>query len=111
MLSSLLAAPLKEETKIISYNFENLPDNAYKFSYVQSDNQTREETGYFKYIGETPVLVVEGSYSFIGDDGQKYVVNYIADDQGYRVDEKPVLLKPEVPILQLSPNIIASLAG
>ncbi len=111
MLSGMLAAPLKDETKIISYNFENLPDNAYQFSFVLSDTQTREESGYFKYIGETPVLVVKGSYSFIGDDGQKYVVNYIADELGYRVEDDVVVKEPVFRIQALPANIIASLAG
>ena len=30
-------------------------------------------------------LIIQGEYSYIGDDGQTYTVKYIADKDGYRV--------------------------
>lgn len=49
-----------------------------------SDGTKRQEEGKFKYIGG---LQVTGSYEFIGDDNQTYVVSYIADEKGYRPSE------------------------
>lgn len=47
----------------------------------------REEVGKFKYIGG---LTVKGSYEYIGDDNQTYIISYEADERGYR-PSKPML--------------------
>ena len=50
------------------------------FRYELSDGTKREETGKFNDAG---IWTVEGFYVFVAeDDGVKYRVNYIADDQG-----------------------------
>lgn len=35
-------------------------------------------------MGQTIVLAVTGSYSFVGPDGRTYRVEYISDERGYR---------------------------
>lgn len=55
------------------------------FSYQTSDGTTREEKAELKNIGsENESLVVEGSYSYVGSDGNTYTITYIADENGYR---------------------------
>lgn len=55
------------------------------FSYEQSDGQTREESAVVNNLGsENEELAVKGSFSFVGDDGQTYTVNYIADKNGFQ---------------------------
>lgn len=50
-----------------------------------SDGQKREEQGELKQIpNDEPGTAVRGSFSFVGDDGQTYTVNYIADENGYQ---------------------------
>jgi len=45
----------------------------------------REEEAQLKHIGsENGSLAVRGSFSFVGDDGQTYTVDFIADENGYR---------------------------
>lgn len=76
------------------------------FRYETSDGQTRNEIGYFRddeKLGR--LLNVRGSYTYTGDDGKLRIVRYVADENGYRQEEG------EAPSPQLSPNIIASLAG
>ncbi|XP_032514626.2 uncharacterized protein LOC116768097 [Danaus plexippus] len=41
--------------------------------------------------------VVEGSYSYIGDDGRTYTVHYIADSNGYRASGDHLPSPPPVP--------------
>ena len=50
-----------------------------------SDGKTHQEEGQLKDIGtENEALVVRGSYSYTGDDGQVYTVNYVADENGFQ---------------------------
>lgn len=45
----------------------------------------KSEKGEIKNAGtDKESLVVTGSYSYIGDDGRTYSVNYIADENGFR---------------------------
>lgn len=54
-----------------------------------SDGTKRQEEGKFKYVGG---LQVTGSYEFIGDDNQTYVVSYKADEKGFQ-PSMPMLKK------------------
>lgn len=55
------------------------------YSYQTSDGVSREEKAELKNVGtENEALVVQGSYSYVGEDGVTYTVNYIADENGYR---------------------------
>ncbi|XP_063697904.1 endocuticle structural protein SgAbd-6-like [Culicoides brevitarsis] len=55
-------------------------DGNYEFKYKTSDGSVREEVGKVKHS----YLQVEGKYEFIGEDGEKYVINYVADSKGFR---------------------------
>lgn len=63
----------------------NIGVSGYKYSYELSDGQKKEETAEVKNEG-TPdqVLVIHGSYSFLGKDGKTYLVTYTADENGYQ---------------------------
>lgn len=68
-----------DEVQILTRSFEN-DGNLYKFGFEQSDGQKRDEAGEVKLIGKESGIVMRGSYSFVGDDGQTYTVTYIADE-------------------------------
>lgn len=73
--------------------------------YETSDGQTRSETGSFKDDGDSgKILQVVGSYTYNGDDGKRYIVNYTADENGYNQTEGALPAG-------LSANVIATLAG
>lgn len=41
--------------------------------------------------------VVEGSYSYVGDDGKTYTVHYVADSNGYRASGDHLPVPPPIP--------------
>jgi hypothetical protein len=55
------------------------------YSFETSDGNKREEEAVLKNIGtENEAISVKGSFQFVGDDGQTYAVNFIADENGYQ---------------------------
>ena len=70
--------------------------------YELSDGQTRDETGTITKDEDDLDHTVNGSYSFVGDDGVTYSVDYSADKTGFhasgehlpknQVKEKPAAL-------------------
>lgn len=55
------------------------------FSVETSDGKSHQEEGQLKHLGpDHDALAVRGSYTYLGDDGQTYTVNYVADENGYQ---------------------------
>lgn len=55
------------------------------YSYETSDGIARYEQGALKNVGtENEALELRGSYSYVGNDGKQYTVNYVADENGFR---------------------------
>lgn len=73
----IFCLPLKEEKVNYSFNIET------------SDGTSRQEQG----ILENNILRIDGSYQYIGDDGQVYEVHYIADEKGFQPQGKHILNK------------------
>ncbi|KAF5297781.1 hypothetical protein FQA39_LY11930 [Lamprigera yunnana] len=72
---------------ILRHENNNIGIGNYEFAYVSryqtSDGTSREEKAELKTIGSNKAVVVQGSYSYVGTDGQTYTVNYVADENGY----------------------------
>ncbi|XP_062533398.1 endocuticle structural glycoprotein SgAbd-5-like [Armigeres subalbatus] len=103
LASCLHAVPLKgddrkrlsvearsDASEIQLLRFENNHNalDTYQFNYALSDDQTRDEVGTLKdgkdaEGNDVRYYVVQGSYSFVGNDGQTYWVHYTADENGY----------------------------
>ncbi|XP_050072863.1 larval cuticle protein 65Ag1-like [Anopheles maculipalpis] len=80
-------APIEaENSDLLSY--ENVrTENGYRFSYATKDGQAREEVGTID--PSTGALTVTGWYSYRTPDGAEYRVDFIADENGYRVVDQP----------------------
>ncbi|XP_055608268.1 flexible cuticle protein 12-like [Uranotaenia lowii] len=82
-----LAAPLDDskDAQILKYENDNIGVDGYKFLFETSDGHSRQEQAELKRLADdVEALVVRGSYSFTGPDGQVYTVNYIADENGFQ---------------------------
>ncbi|XP_045472422.1 endocuticle structural glycoprotein SgAbd-5-like [Harmonia axyridis] len=63
----------------------SIGQGTYNFAFKTSDGSQRQEKAELKNPGgKDESIVVEGSYTFIGTDGNTYTINYIADENGYR---------------------------
>uniref|UniRef100_A0A182M7M9 Uncharacterized protein n=1 Tax=Anopheles culicifacies TaxID=139723 RepID=A0A182M7M9_9DIPT len=76
------------DVQTVKYYSENNGLDGYRFNYELSDGQIRSEVGTYRDVKDAEgkdvkALFVQGSYSFVGPDGQTYWVNYTADENGY----------------------------
>lgn len=93
---------------------------AVTFSFLTSDGQKREETGMLVNGGQE--LVVHGAYSYTGPDNRLYLVEYVADRNGFRPkimivvadkaeEDLPVRFAGGVPDSGIRPDLLKSLLG
>uniref|UniRef100_A0A1B0GNS5 K Homology domain-containing protein n=1 Tax=Phlebotomus papatasi TaxID=29031 RepID=A0A1B0GNS5_PHLPP len=59
----------------------------YALSYLTANGIATAEQGALKQSNEGHVLVRQGSWAYLGPDNVKYVVNYVADENGYRATD------------------------
>lgn len=87
MCASVIAAPQLNTNDITIVRQEennNIGVDGYHYSYEQSDGQKKEETGELQNQGtDDEIIVVRGSFSFMGADGKTYRVEYTADADGF----------------------------
>ncbi|CAG4956375.1 unnamed protein product [Colias eurytheme] len=73
------------EAVIVGQEADVLPDQ-YKYIYETSNGIKAQESGVLKNVGrEDEGIEVQGTNSYVGDDGQTYSVQYIANENGYQV--------------------------
>ncbi|XP_037941306.1 larval cuticle protein 65Ag1-like [Teleopsis dalmanni] len=88
-----LAAPA--DVEVLKSESDVQPDG-YKFALETSDGTSKNEQGELKNVGtEEEAIVVRGSFSWIADDGQKYTVNYVADENGFQPQGAHLPVAPE----------------
>ncbi|XP_037941284.1 larval cuticle protein 65Ag1-like [Teleopsis dalmanni] len=81
-----LAAPADVE---VLRSESDVQPNGYKFALETSDGSSRTEQGELKNIGtDEEAIVVRGSYSWVAEDGQKYTVDFVADENGFQPQGK-----------------------
>ncbi|XP_045498191.1 cuticle protein CP14.6-like [Colias croceus] len=69
---------------IVGQEADVFPDQ-YRYGYETSNGIKGEESGVLKNAGrEDEGLEVQGSHSYIGNDGQTYSIKYIANENGYQ---------------------------
>jgi len=71
------------------------------YAYETADGTKAEERTIVKGGGDEAIAVKEGSYSYTGDDGQTYSVQYIADENGYQPKGDHL---PQIPQIAVDEN-------
>lgn len=79
---------------IVSQEMEVLPEGKYHYSYESGDGSKVSQEGEMKGTGEEAGPVVQGKYSYQGEDGKTYSVEYTADENGFQPHGDHI---PEVP--------------
>ncbi|XP_049541491.1 endocuticle structural glycoprotein SgAbd-2-like [Anopheles darlingi] len=102
------AAPASDDASatILTHESRLEPDGAYSYKYATSNGIQAEESG----IGGQSV---QGSASWVGDDGVPIVLTYTADENGFRPQGVHLPTPPPIPdyILRALRYIEAKQAG
>ncbi|KAK3908383.1 Endocuticle structural glycoprotein SgAbd-2 [Frankliniella fusca] len=82
----------------------------YKYAFETENGIQVQEEGVLKNAGsKNEAKSAQGSYSYVGDDGQTYTVSWIADENGYRASGAHLPVAPEIPeAIKKSLEFIAS---
>ncbi|XP_037091938.1 larval cuticle protein 65Ag1-like isoform X1 [Pollicipes pollicipes] len=101
VVASALAAPQNQpQVNIVSQSFDQDEQGNYNYQYQLDNGQSAEEAGTV-LAGpepETGSIDVQGSYTFVADDGNTYSVSYAANEGGFQ---------PDAPHLPVAPAQIA----
>ncbi|XP_055597795.1 endocuticle structural glycoprotein SgAbd-5-like [Uranotaenia lowii] len=88
VLAVALAAPVDEkDAQIVKYDNDHQGIDGYNVAYETSNGISgKEQAELRKFPDDVAAIVVRGSYSYTGADGQVYTVNYVADENGFQPD-------------------------
>ncbi|XP_037961607.2 endocuticle structural glycoprotein SgAbd-5 [Plutella xylostella] len=75
--------PAKPEVEVLTET-SFVDPKGYHFEFKTSDGTSRKEEAELITVGEYQGIGVKGSYSFVAPDGQEYLVEFTADEKGYR---------------------------
>ncbi|XP_063218553.1 flexible cuticle protein 12-like [Bacillus rossius redtenbacheri] len=88
VLAAVLGAPqYKEPIHIIAYENNLNIDGSFGFGYESEDGTKHEQAGSQRALGPKPEdagTVIEGAYSYTGDDGKRYELRFTADENGFQ---------------------------
>uniref|UniRef100_A0A182MJH2 Uncharacterized protein n=1 Tax=Anopheles culicifacies TaxID=139723 RepID=A0A182MJH2_9DIPT len=80
-LIAIVAVAANQDARTLRYENVQDGDASYKFAFESDDGISRQEQGELKT--EEEGMNVQGNFKFVADDGQEYVVQYVADSQGF----------------------------
>ncbi|GLV31154.1 hypothetical protein CBL_12228 [Carabus blaptoides fortunei] len=83
-----------QDIPILRYNNDNNGDGSYHYEYETGNGIQAQEAGQLK---NADTIEVHGSYSYTGDDGNQYTVNYIADENGFQPQGAHLPTPPPIP--------------
>ncbi|XP_030759750.1 endocuticle structural glycoprotein SgAbd-3-like isoform X2 [Sitophilus oryzae] len=87
----------RQHVRIISQENDIQPDGTFRWSFETEDGTKQEQNGQPKQIEQEVAIVLQGSASWIDDEGNPHQLTYIADENGYQPQSADIPVAPEVP--------------
>lgn len=118
MVAFATCAPAGNAVEVVKYEFTPLEDGTYNFAYELSDGSYKNEDAFHvKGKDGNMILKITGEYGYKDEEGKWHRITYTSDETGYRAsgeglpDTGTGVDDGELPDVQISPALIASLAG
>ena len=72
-------------------------ERSFDQSFETENGIQQESSGELRLVGDSEVMVMRGSYSFIAPDGLTYIVDWYADETGYHPSAPHLPVAPAIP--------------
>ncbi|KAJ2946982.1 hypothetical protein O0L34_g16327 [Tuta absoluta] len=90
-------ASSEAEAPVLRNDFDSKPDGSFVAISETGNGIKSESSGELRTVGDAAAVVVRGSYSYTGPEGEPVQVNYVADENGYQPQSASIPVGPEVP--------------
>ncbi|XP_019550516.3 endocuticle structural glycoprotein SgAbd-2 [Aedes albopictus] len=88
-----------QEATVLRHDAEVNVDGSYQFAYETSNGILHEEQGQLKTVGEDQAVVAEGRFAYTDAEGNKFSVQYVADENGFQPQGDHLPTPPPIPEL------------
>lgn len=89
MCVALISVALAADVSVVKSDSNIDEDGKFSYSYELSDGSAASESGNADRV--------QGSYKFTSPEGESFVINYVADENGYQPEGSSLPVGPEVP--------------
>lgn len=89
--------PTSEPIPIVKDDSQINGDGSYQFAYETGNGISADAKGELKKVGDVDALVVTGEYSYPGENGEKILITYTADENGFHPQGDSLPTPPPVP--------------
>ncbi|XP_011185891.1 flexible cuticle protein 12-like [Zeugodacus cucurbitae] len=84
------------DAQVLRLDTSNVGVEGFSYNYETSNGISEQATGSLLNKGsENEAISVQGSFSYIGDDGQTYTLKYVADENGFQPQAAHLPVAPE----------------
>ncbi|XP_040582031.1 endocuticle structural glycoprotein SgAbd-3-like [Lepeophtheirus salmonis] len=88
-----------------------LGDNSdFQNSFEAGNGIKQQSAGSTHLLGEDSVVTMKGSYEYVGEDGQTYVVDWIADENGFQPSAAHLPKEVPIPFSEIAEAVEAQIA-
>nr|XP_040582030.1 larval cuticle protein LCP-17-like isoform X2 [Lepeophtheirus salmonis] len=88
-----------------------LGDNSdFQNSFEAGNGIKQQSAGSTHLLGEDSVVTMTGSYEYVGEDGQTYVVDWIADENGFQPSAAHLPKEVPIPFSEIAEAVEAQIA-
>ncbi|XP_050315085.1 flexible cuticle protein 12-like [Anthonomus grandis grandis] len=87
LVAVAVAGPVSPDAaaQVLKSDVDNIGVGQYQYGYETSNGIAAQEQGQLVNAGsENEAIAVRGSFQYTGPDNQQYVVNYVADENGFQ---------------------------
>ncbi|XP_055596153.1 endocuticle structural glycoprotein SgAbd-2-like [Uranotaenia lowii] len=88
-----------KDATVLRHDAEVNVDGSYQFAYETSNGITHEEQGALKNVGDEQAQVAQGQFSYTDPEGNKFSLQYVADENGFQPQGDHLPTPPPIPVL------------
>ncbi|CAG9769054.1 unnamed protein product [Ceutorhynchus assimilis] len=97
LVAVALSAAVQEPVPIVSQTSDVHPDGNFEWGYESADGSSQQQSGHLVGTGDAVGEAVQGSASWVDNEGNQHQLTYTADENGYQPQSADLPVAPEIP--------------